>query len=232
VSDSTTPRKAPADRDAANRSDDGGTAPGLRLMIYDRSCRGRPALPGLSHAWWAGALLYRGLGRLHAHHGVGSWEEALEWLAAHRPSEPLAEVQYWGHGKWGSARICNQHLDRRALDSRHPLHARLAAVRDRMLPGGRSLWWFRTCETFGARPGQRLAVELSEFLGARVAGHTYIIGHVQSGLHTLAPGQRPAWSEDEGLREGSPDAPKRAFWSRWTAPNTITCLRGTIPPGY
>lgn len=205
---------------------------GLRLMIYDRSCRGRPALPGLSHAWWAGAKLYRSLGRLHAHRGVGSWEEALEWLAEHRPSEPLAEVQYWGHGKWGAARIGQQLLDRRALEPRHPLHARLAAVRDRLLPAARGLWWFRTCETFGARPGHQLAIELSEFLGARVAGHTYIIGHVQSGLHTLAPGERPTWAEDEGLREGTPAEPLRAHWSRMRAPNTITCLRGTIPAGY
>lgn len=207
-------------------------AKGLHLMIYDRSCRGRPVLPGLSHAWWAGAQLYRSLGRLHAHRGVDSWEQALEWLAEHRPSEPLAEVQYWGHGKWGGARIRQQLLDRSALDPRHPLHARLAAVRDRLLPEGRGLWWFRTCETFGARPGQAFATELAEFLGARVAGHTYIIGHVQSGLHTLRPGERPTWSEDEGLREGSPDEPRRAHWSRLRAPNTITCLRGTIPEGY
>jgi hypothetical protein len=207
-------------------------AKGLRVMIYDRSCRGRIALPGLSHAWWAGAQLYRSLGRLHAYRGADSWDQALEWLAELRPSEPLAEVQYWGHGKWGGARIRQQYLDRCALEPRHPLHARLAAVRDRFLPQAQGLWWFRTCETFGALPGQRFATELADFLGARVAGHTYIIGHIQSGLHTLRPGERPTWSEDEGLREGSPDEPRRAHWSRLRAPNTITCLRGTIPDGY
>ncbi len=205
---------------------------GLRLMIYDRSCRGGLARPGLSHAWWAGAQLYRGLRRLHAYQAVDSWAHALEWLAEYRPSEPLAEVQYWGHGKWGAARIRDEVFDRRALEAKHPLHARLAAVRDRMLPDAGSLWWFRTCETFGARPGQHFASELADHLGAQVAGHTYIIGHLQSGLHTLRPGQRPAWSEDEGLREGSPDEPQRAFWSSLRAPNTITCLRGTIPAGY
>jgi hypothetical protein len=207
-------------------------AEGLRLMIYDRSCRAPIALPGLSHAWWAGAQLYRSLGRLHAYHGVDSWEQALAWLADFRPSERIAEVQYWGHGKWGGARIRQQYLDRCAIERGSPLHARLAAVRDRFLPEARGLWWFRTCETFGARPGQRFASELADFLGARVAGHTYIIGHVQSGLHTLRPGERPTWSEDEGLREGSPDEPRRAHWSRLQAPNTITCLRGTIPDGY
>lgn len=205
---------------------------GLRLMVYDRSCRGRTALPGLSHAWWAGAKLYRTMRRLDAYVGVDSWEQGLEFLAEYRPEEPLAEVQYWGHGKWGGARVRQQMLDRSALESKHPLHSRLAAVRDRFVPDAQGLWWFRTCETLGARPGQRFAMELSDFLGARVAGHTFIIGHLQSGLHTLAPGQRPQWSEDEGLREGSVEKPTRAHWSKLRAPNTITCLRGTIPKGY
>lgn len=205
---------------------------GLRLMIYDRSCRGRRALPGLSHAWWAGAKLYRTLRRLDAYRGVDSWEEALEFLADFPSDRPIAEVQYWGHGKWGSARVRQQVLDRNALHLKHPLHSRMKAVRDRMLPSGQALWWFRTCETLGARPGHHLAIDLSEFLDARVAGHTFIIGHVQSGLHSLAPGERPTWSEEEGLREGSPDEPRRAYWSRLRAPNTITCLRGTIPEGY
>lgn len=205
---------------------------GLRLMVYDRTCRGKVARPGLSHAWWAGAQLYRSMGRLHAYRGVDTWEEALTWLAEFRADQPLAEVQYWGHGKWGSARVRDQVLDRQALEADHPLHGPLAAVRDRLLPGDQGLWWFRTCETFGARPGQRFATELSEFLGSRVAGHTFIIGHIQSGLHSLLPGQRPYWSEHEGLREGSADDPQRAYWSRWRAPNTITCLRSDVPKGY
>ncbi|MCH9682439.1 MAG: hypothetical protein K0V04_13465 [Deltaproteobacteria bacterium] len=201
-------------------------------MVFDRNCRGKTARPGLSHAWWAGAKLYRSLGRLDAYRGVDSWEEALDYLAQFRPELPLAEVQYWGHGKWGGARVQSQHLDSSALVHGHPLRSRLAAVADRMLPNAQSLWWFRTCETFGARPGHRFAAELSDFLQSRVAGHTYIIGHIQSGLHTLMPGQQPQWSDEEGLRAGSPDNPQRAWWSKWKAPNTITCLRGTIPEGY
>ena len=207
-------------------------ARGLRLMVYDRGCRGKLARPGLSHAWWAGAKLYRSLGRLDAHRGVDSWEEALEWLADYRGDQPLAEVQYWGHGKWGSARVGEQTFDRSALETHHPLHSRLTAVADRLLPGEQGLWWFRTCETFGARPGHRFATELAECLDSRVAGHTYIIGHVQSGLHSLRPGQRPDWPEQEGLLEGSVDHPQGAYWSRWKALNTITCLRGRIPEGY
>ncbi len=205
---------------------------GLRLMVYDRNCRGRRARPGLSHAWWAGAKLYRSLGRLDAHCGVDSWEEALEFLAEYRSDLPLAEVQYWGHGKWGGARVQSQHLDRSALQPDSPLYGRLKAVANRMLPDGAGLWWFRTCETFGARPGHDFAAHMADVLEARVAGHTYIIGHIQSGLHTVRPGQTPDWPVEEGVREGSPDAPLRAYWSRWRAPNTITCLRGTIPNGY
>ncbi|MGB1700273.1 MAG: hypothetical protein ACPHRO_09985, partial [Nannocystaceae bacterium] len=89
--------------------------------------------------------------------------------------------------------------------------------------------WFRTCETFGAQPGHDFARHLAAHMGARVAGHTYIIGPLQSGLHLLAPGQRPAWSDSEGLAEGTPQAPLRARWSSISAPNTITCLRRSLP---
>lgn len=195
----------------------------MRVIVFDRTCvrtRGR-----LSPIWATGARLYRGLGRIDAVQGVASWDEALAWLAAQ--PEPIREIQYWGHGKWGRVLVGEDALDASAFTARRD---QLTAVRARLAPD--PLIWFRTCETFGARPGHAFATELAEFLGARVAGHTYIIGHVQSGLHTLAPGQRPTWSEEEGLREGSPDEPRRAHWSRLRAPNTITCLRGTIPEGY
>ena len=31
------------------------TTSGLRVMLYDDTCRGRGALPGLTHSWIAGA---------------------------------------------------------------------------------------------------------------------------------------------------------------------------------
>ena len=69
---------------------------GLRLMIYDRSCRGFPVLPGLSHAWWAGAQLYRSLGRLHAYRGVDTWEQALEWLVGPHAIRPVLATKCYG----------------------------------------------------------------------------------------------------------------------------------------
>lgn len=203
----------------------------LRLMVYDRTCTGRGPLPGLSHAWWTGARLYQAVGRLDAHRGVGSWSEALSWLAEIQPERPIAEVQYWGHGKWGLARVDREALDTTALKSRSALRPLLDRVRARLIGSG-ALWWFRTCETFGARPGHAFARGFSDLMGCRAAGHTYIIGHWQSGLHTIDPGQAPHWPDDEALLEGTPDAPSRARWSRLSAPNTITCFHGRIPAGF
>ena len=100
-------------------------------------------------------------------------------------------------------------------------------MRERLAPD--PLIWFRTCETFGAKAGIDFAARLADFFGARVAGHTYIIGFSQSGLHGLAPGARADWSPEEGLAEGTPEAPVRAKWSRPWRPRTVTALTGAVP---
>jgi len=199
----------------------------LRLLVYDRTCKGQHGLPGLSAAWAAGAWLYRGRGLLHAHYGAASWSDALHFLATEQPERPIAEVQFWGHGKWGDARIASDVLDERALLRQHGLHPALLRLRARLAPG--ALWWFRTCETFGAERGVRFARAWSDFLGARAAGHTYIIGFWQSGLHVLEAGATPDWSADEGLARGSARAPEQALWSKPGEPNTISCLQGVLP---
>jgi hypothetical protein len=198
----------------------------MRVLVYDRTCVWRGG--ALSHAWAAGSGLYRRLGRIDAARGVASWDEALTWLAA-RP-EPIEEVQYWGHGKWGAAFVDRDVLDTQALVHGSPHRALLAAVRDRLAPG--ALVWFRTCETFGARRGIALAEQLADFLGARVAGHTFVISLHQSGLHGLAPGARADWSADEGLADGTADDPRRAKPSRPWAPRTITCFTSEVPAAW
>ncbi len=206
-----------------------------RLMIFDRTCRGRALLPGLSHAWTLGSWVYRGLRRFDAYCGVESWEEAFDWLLARSEHQPIAEVQFWGHGKWGCARVGEQAFDRTSLCAAHPLAARVGSLRDRMqgaAPGESPLWWFRTCETLGARPGQDFAAHLGDVLGSRIAGHTYIIATWQSGLHSLAPGTCPDWSPEEGLKQGSAEEPRQAHWSGPKHPHTIHCLQGKIPTGY
>ena len=195
----------------------------MRVIVYDRTCVRTRGL--LSPIWATGARLFRGIGRVDAVHGVASWDEALAWLAA-RP-EPITEIQYWGHGKWGSALVADDALDARAF---HERKQQLAAVRARLAPD--PLVWFRTCETFGAQAGITFAEQLADFFGARVAGHTYIIGFSQSGLHALAPGARADWSPAEGLAEGTPEAPVRARWSRPWRPRTVTALAGAFPAAW
>lgn len=202
----------------------------VRLMIYDRTCTGRGGLLGLTHSWIAGALLYRALGRIDLYRGVSSWEEGLSFLADAALERPIAEVQFWGHGKWGEARVAGDIFDERALLRTSPLEPLLRRVRARMTPD--ALFWFRTCETFGARRGHAFARALTDYLGTAAAGHTYIIGPWQSGLHRLAPGAEPHWSADEGIAEGDEARPTKALWSSPTAPNTITCLHGAVPVGF
>lgn len=195
----------------------------LRLLIYDDTCRGRPFLTGLTHSWIVGGWLYRLLGRFDYLRGIRSWAEGLQWLAEAAPHRPISEIQFWGHGKWGLAKVGTESLDTSALRPDHPYHSLMCAIRDRLVDSN-ALWWFRTCETFGCRPGHRFSVEWTNFFGCRTAGHTYIIGPWQSGLHCLDPGQRPDWSVEEGLARGTPDAPRKALWSKPGEPNTITCL--------
>ncbi len=179
----------------------------MRVVVYDRTC------PKLGRVWAAGARLYRRLGWIDDARGVASWREALVWLAGRE----VHELQYWGHGKWGTLLV-----DRVATTADD-----IAPLRAQLRPG--ALVWLRTCESFGARPGHDFAMRLADTLGARVAGHTFVIGYRQSGLHALAPGARPTWPLDEGLAAGTPDAPQRAHGSSFRAPHTITALTPRLP---
>ena len=197
-------------------------------MIYDDTCRGKPALPGLTHSWIAGGLLYGGLGKLDAWKGCRSWAEALDWLSRVQPDREIGEIQFWGHGKWGRAMIDRDRLDVSTLSPHSNLFHPLLNVRARMT-GPDAVWWFRTCETFGANIGHEFARAWTDTLECRAAGHTYIIGPWQSGLHALSPGAPIDWEPEEGLEQGTVDEPQKAFWSTRTAPNTISCLHGDIP---
>jgi hypothetical protein len=190
-------------------------------MIYDRTDG------ALSRAWLAGGWLYRALGRLDAFHGARSWSDALDWLAGVRAGEAIAEIQLWMHGLFGRVLLAREPLSTACLTEDHPLCARLSAIRKRMATSESALWWFRTCQTFGTADGHSFARSWARFFGCRVAGHTYDIGLVQSGLHILAPGQEPSWSVAEGLH---PKRASSALASSLSAPSTITCLHGK-PPG-
>ena len=161
--------------------------------------------------WAAGARLYRALAWIDAFHGAHTWDDAIAWAARHE----LDELQYWGHGKWGTVLCGGEQID--------------AATTHRFAPLRVRLLWLRTCESFGARAGHAFAAKLADQLGARVAGHTFIIGFRQSGLHALAPGATPTWPVDEGLAAGTPEAPERARWSSWRAPRTVHALEPRLP---
>jgi hypothetical protein len=197
-------------------------------MIYDATWRGRaPTQAGLTSSWIAGGALYRALGRVDRVYGATSWEDALAWACCVEPSRPIGELQYWGHGRWGRVYIGGDVLDKDAVvDATHSRHLDLVALKERMAPD--ALVWFRTCETFGRPEGHAFAAAWTRFFERRAAGHTYVIGPFQSGLHSLAPGQTPGWSVDEGVKPGS----DVGVMSSPTAPNTITCLHGAVPEGW
>jgi Domain of unknown function (DUF4347) len=192
----------------------------MKLLVFDKTD------PRLSIAWRNGARLYRGLRRIDAAHGVASWAEAFEWIASH--DLPIDELQYWGHGKWGAALVAREHVWNASPSA--AMQRDLERFREQLAPN--ALIWFRTCETLGARAGIAFAERLADWSGARVAGHTHVIGFHQSGLHALAPGIAADWSESEGLVEGTADAPERARRSAPWRTRTITCLAGQVPAAW
>lgn len=200
---------------------------GLRVMLYDRSCRGRGPLPGLSHAWGAGGALFRACGRFDAIHGAWSWAEGIDWLLSISAERPIAEIQFWGHGEWGGLWITEELLTASALERTHYLHDRLAALRTRLVPDGNALWWFRSCDVFGTGVGHDFARKWTRFFGCRAAGHTHHIMMLQSGLHVLAPGEEPTWPLDEGVERGL----AHGSFSSLHAPSTITFLHSELPRG-
>jgi len=201
----------------------------LRLVVYDATQTSRRPR-ALGYSWQYGCHLYRALGRVDAAFGARSFAEAFAWLNEYQPTRAIGELQFWGHGKWGRVFIDREPLDRDVLGASHTHHSAFNAFRERL--SSDALLWFRTCETLGARPGRDFAAALGDATGARVAGHTFVIGFYQSGLHCLRPGAAAHWSESEGLARGSAAQPELALNSAPNAPNTITCLTGRIPDGY
>jgi len=196
----------------------------LRVMLFDRSCRGRGLLPGLSHAWSAGGVLYRALARIDASFGAGSWAEGLDWLLDVSRTRPISQIQFWGHGEWGGVWIDEELLTAAALEPGHYLHDRLAMLKQRLVPH-ESLWWFRSCDVFGTDEGHAFARSWTRFFDCRAAGHTRQIMVFQSGLHVLGPSEEPTWPRDEGVVDGLWHGDESSMF----APRTISCLQNKVP---
>lgn len=190
---------------------------GLRVVVYDKSEARRN--PFLAASWYWAAKYYLARGAFDASVGVESLPEMLRWLVG--LDEKLDEIQLWCHGNYGYYILNRKWHDASELRN-IPLFDEL---RHRMWNG--SLWWFRTCSTFGGVLGQKFATEWARYFQCRVAGHTYIIGPWQSGLHSLLPGEEPSWSPDEGWY-GSPSQVKGKTSFPWE-PNTIFCAQTKIP---
>ncbi len=203
---------------------------GLRVVVWDDTGAGSAPWQGLlTRSWRVGSALYRRRrnDRVDAAFGARSFADALAWLCSVQPHRRISEVQFWGHGLFGRVFVGGDALDERTVGGAH--HADLVALRSRLV-GPEALVWLRTCSAFGGRRGQAFARTLSAVVGCRVAGHTHVIGPLQSGLHSLAPGGTPHWPVDEGVRGG--DEARPALPSTWRAPHTVTCLAGRVPTGW
>jgi hypothetical protein len=203
---------------------------GLRLVVHDATGHGGSWLqPGLTASWQVGARLYQHYPpawRADAVFGATTWQDALAWLCSVHPGAPIDEVQYWGHGLPGRIFIGTDVLTTRTLEAAHPLRDDVDAFVAR-LSGPQALVWFRTCGAFGGEAGQAFANACAARFGCVTAGHTHIIGPLQSGLHTVSPTSPANWPVSEGqtagggLKQSSP-----------LSPHTITCLQGSIPAGW
>jgi hypothetical protein len=205
---------------------------GLRLVVYDATGHGRAVLqPLLTTSWQVGGALYRRHPQapVDAVFGARSWTDALAWLASVEPRTPVAEIQFWGHGRPGRVFVADDVLDAAAFRGDGERTADLRAVRARLV-GPEALVWWRTCSAFGGDRGHDFARVVADFFGCRTAGHTFVIGPWQSGLHSLVPGATPGWDRREGVRDDDEARPSRPS-TPW-APNTIHCLEGAVPPDW
>jgi hypothetical protein len=203
-----------------------------RLMIYDNTTLTDSVdwkEDGLAYSWFAGGKLYRVFRWVDKCKGVGSWEEALDWMIEQGKESGISQIQYWGHGSRGNVWIGREPLNLRTLKASHKLYDKWAELRTHLTDD--ALIWFRTCSTYNGELGHVFAQKFTDFMGCKTAAHTFIIGPWQGGLHTLEPGEEPYWDVKEGLVEQS-DGTWKSKMSWPGDPNTIFCLKGSIPEGW
>lgn len=185
----------------------------MRVTVYDKS----PG-PGFSQwflktMWFLGCWFQKLFGKVDAYFGAQSLDEALDWLC-YRDGQ-LTSIQYWGHGSPGYVWVSGKAY--RAND--------FMALKPKLLPS--SVVWFRACSVFQGTAGHAFSKALADGLGCTVAGHTRIIGPLQSGLHTRKPNSPPSWPVEET------EFPKSWWPSYWRwGDNTVTCLATKIPEGW
>lgn len=183
---------------------------GLKVMVYDATDTVPDQLE-LADSWKLGGVLYKLVKQVDHIIAATSWAQAVKELNAIK--QPIEEIQFWGHGCPGKFFIAGKPLDDLVLE----------AITFKV----KNLVWFRSCGTFAGSRGHNFAKKIARKFQCQVAGHTFIIGPLQSGLHSLKPGKEPSWSIEEGL-DGKGKMKNSSPW----APNTITCLHADVPKGW
>lgn len=195
---------------------------GKRVMVFDDSENSL-----LEETWKFGAQLYKLRGDFDKIIGVHSFDEMFHALAL--IDDYLDSVQIWCHGLPGWVIINNQ-WTRRPFGLKEPVVREVASKLTE-----ESLLWFRTCATFAGPRGKEFAESAAEDLGCRVAGHTHLIAIWQAGLHSLGPGEKAAWSDQEGYLSKRATDDVSAMNMKWSQPwstKSIFCMRGEIPQGW
>lgn len=184
----------------------------MKVTIYD-------AKPGpgvgqwfLKTSWRVGCALQKFFGAVDEYHGAESWDDAVAWLLT---KQNITSLQYWGHGSPGIVWLAQKPMPYGAL---LPVKAALAPF---------ALVWFRCCSVFQGRAGYAFAKTLADAMGCTVAGHSYIIGLWQSGLHTHRAGWHCGWSIDEGAEKLR--CPRWPTYLRPWLPRTVFCLTTEVP---
>lgn len=186
----------------------------MRVTVYDKN----PG-PGFTQwflrtSWLLGCVLQKLLRRVDDYHGAASWDDAVAWIRS-RPSA-ITSLQFWGHGSPAQVWLAGKPMDPRLFRA---IWSRLS---------NDAVVWFRCCNVIQGVAGHAWARAMVDHLGCRVAAHTRIVGPLQPGLHSLRPGETPSWPLDEG----DPATPRwLPEWAR-PGPNTVTCLRTTVPDGW
>ena len=180
----------------------------MKVMIYDATDT-KPGLE-LADSWAFGGKLYKQFNKLDKICAANSFKEARDFLVK---LDPIDRLEFWGHGNPGNFFINGIKMDPDEF------------FKD--LPQIRDLIWFRSCGTIAGTKGKSFALTVAARTKTTVAGHTHLIGPLQSGLHTLKPGSLPSWSNTEGLDKKG-NMKSSYIWS----PNTISCLHSEIPKGW
>lgn len=186
----------------------------MRVAVFDKNPGVGLSQWGLALSWRIGCFLHKLFGKLDDYHAATSWEDAFAWLESRQ--KPLLSIQYWGHGSPGTAWLAQKRLDQ----------TQFKRLVTKVVP--ETILWFRTCSTFQGKAGYDISHYLTTLLNCTVAAHTRIIGVFQGGLHTRKPNQEPSWPLDEGEFKDSKLAGMGLKWG----PNTIICLRASVPKGW